>query len=204
MKIKNQCFFIILFWIIFLASPLLANDIYVAGITTITMRTGPGVDHKIVAMLKSGSKLKLVEFKKDWSEVATSSGKKGWVLSRFLTQKIPDTFLLAQLREENKSLISKLKTIEDENKKLSDKNATLAKAQEKYDKLKDESAEFLELAKKHKMLSKQFQMQKSQIEALNNSLDSEKKFWFLSGGGVFIVGLFFGLSMRKKKKSSLL
>ena len=47
------------------AGPLAAQDIYVNGVIKITMRMGPGVEHKIVAMLTSGSKLETIEYKSD-------------------------------------------------------------------------------------------------------------------------------------------
>ena len=196
--------FIILLWILFFTCPLSAKDIYVTGITNITMRTGPGVDHKIVQMLKSGTKLEIIEYQKDWTQIKTKGEKIGWVLSRFLTEKIPGALLVAKLRKENSNLISKLNGVEQENRKLVDENVTLIEVQEKYIQLKKESAAFLKLDAEYKKISEQFEIQKSQIKELEASLDNEEKLWFLSGGGVFIVGLFFGLSMRKKKKSSLL
>jgi SH3 domain protein len=155
-------------------------------------------------MLKSGTKLEILEYQKDWSQVRTDSGQTGWVLSRFLTEKIPDALLVGKLSKENLSLISKLKGVELENKKLINENIKLAQVQEKYDELKQKSAHFLKLDAEYKTISEQSEMQKNQIKELEKSLNSDEKLWFLSGGGVFIVGLCFGLSMRKKKKSSLL
>ncbi|MCP4669805.1 MAG: TIGR04211 family SH3 domain-containing protein [Desulfobacula sp.] len=195
---------IILLCMVFFACPLLAEDIYVKGITNITMRTGPGVEHKIVVMVKSGTKLEIIEYQKDWTQVKADSGRTGWVLSRFLTQEIPGALLVDKLRKKNSNILSKLEAVETKNKKLVDKNILLTLVQEKYNKLKQESADFLKLDAEYKKISKQFEIQKNQIKELNNSLDNEEKLWFLSGGGVFIVGLFFGLSMRKKKRSSLL
>ena len=201
---KYQFLLIICLWMAFFAYPLFAEDIYVTGITNITMRTGPGVEHKIVAMLKSGTKLEIVEYQKDWTQVRTDRGKTGWVLSRFLTQKIPGALLVEKLENENLDLMSKLDALEEENKTLTVKNATLVQIEEEYKKLKQESADFLLLDAKHKKMMQQFEVQKSQIGELKNNLNNEGKLWFLSGAGVFIVGLFLGLSTRKKKKSSLL
>ncbi len=204
MKKNYQCFLIILLWIVFFAAPLSAKDIYVKGITNITMRMGPGVEHKIVVMLKSGTKLEIIEFKRDWTQVKTKSGKMGWVLSRFLTEEIPGVLLVGELRERNSSLLEKLKGIEQENKKLIDENETLARVEKQYIALKRESADFLKLDKEYKKIFEQSEAQQNKIQELENSLNNEEKLWFLSGGGVFIVGLCFGLSMPKKKKSSLL
>ena len=57
MKKKYQYFLIILLWIVFFACPLLARDNYVTGITSITIRTGAGLNHKVIAMLKSGTNI---------------------------------------------------------------------------------------------------------------------------------------------------
>ena len=188
----------------FFTGSLFAEDIYVTGITNITMRTGPGVDHKIVEMLKSGTKLGIVEYQKDWTRVKTGRGKTGWVLSRFLTQEIPGALLVKKLNNNNHNLLSKLETIEDDNKKLTIENARLIQTEQKYNKLKLESANFFKLDAEHKKMTQQFEEQKNQIETLENNLNNEEKLWFLSGAGVFIIGLILGLSTRKKKKSSLL
>ncbi len=204
MKNACQCLLVILLWSTVFMSALFAEDIYVTGITNITMRTGPGVEHKIVAMLKSGTKLEIVQYENDWSQVKTSQGKIGWVLSRFLTQKVPAALIVERLENNNQDLISKLEAVEEENRKLTVKNATLVQIEEKYKALKKESAEFLKLDAKYKEMLAQYQAQKSKIETMENDLNNEPKFWFLIGPGVFIVGLIFGLSTRKKRRSSLL
>ncbi|MCF6247184.1 MAG: TIGR04211 family SH3 domain-containing protein [Desulfobacula sp.] len=181
-----------------------AEDIYVTGITNITMRTGPGVGHKIVAMLKSGTKLEILQYEKDWSQVKTGSGKLGWVLSRFLTQKVPDALLVSKLERQTQNLREKLNRIEENNKNLTIQNAKLVQIEEKYNKLKKESSDFLKLDAKHKEVVKQYQEQKGRIEVLEDESKNEIKYWLLIGPGVFIVGLFLGLSTRKKKTSGLL
>ena len=204
MKKTYQYLLIIFLWVVFFVPPILAEDIYVTGVTNITMRTGPGTDHKIVAMLKSGTKLEIVEFQKDWTEVKTAQGKIGWVLSRFLTQEVPSALLVEKLKQTNQNLAAKLDSLEQENQALTVKNATLVQIEEKYKKLKQESSDFLQLDAKYKKTKQEFEDQKTKIETLKSNLDNEGKLWFLSGAGVFIVGLFLGLSTRKKKRSSLL
>ncbi len=186
------------------AGPLAAQDIYVTGITKITMRTGPGVEHKIVAMLTSGSKLETIEYQSDWSHVRTQDNKTGWVLSRFLTEKVPQTLLVKQLQNENARLVTALEQTEEKKRVLAGKNDFLVDIEEKYKKLEQASADFLKLNESYKVLSKESQDQKDHIHTLEQNLNNEEKIWFLSGAGVFIVGLIIGLSTRKKKRSSLL
>lgn len=181
-----------------------AEDIYVTGITNITMRTGPGVEHKILAMLKSGTKLEILEYQKDWSQVKTAGGKIGWVLSRFLTQKVPDALLVEKLQKENQALQQQLSRVKNDNKNLMVKNATLVQIEERYNKLKKESSDFLKLDAKHKELVKLSDEQKKRIQELEDDSNSVAIRWFLAGPGVLLVGFFIGLSTRKKRKSSLL
>ncbi|MBU0462346.1 MAG: TIGR04211 family SH3 domain-containing protein [Proteobacteria bacterium] len=215
MKKKYQYLAVMFVWMVFFVSPSFAEDIYVAGITKVTMRTGPGIENKIIDILTSGDKLEMVEYQKDWSQVKTDKGRTGWVLSRFLTKDIPDTFLIEKLKKDNQELIEKLKkdnqdlisklgAIEEENKILAGKNAALVQIEEKYNKLKQESADFLTLEANYKKIMEEFEAKKGQIKTLENNLNQEQKFWFLIGAGVFILGLLLGLSTRKKKRSGLL
>lgn len=186
------------------AGTLAAQDLYVSGVTKITMRTGPGVEHKIVAMLTSGEKLEPIEYQKDWSLVKTQNGKTGWVLTRFLTEEVPQTLLLGELQEEKEDLANALQEAQEKNQVLIEKNIALEDIQEKYKELERASADYLQLNAKYKALLASFQDQKDQIESLEMNMNHEEKLWFLSGAGVFLLGLILGLVTRRKKRASLL
>lgn len=187
-----------------LAMPLQAKNIYVRGVTKITMRTGPGTDNKIVAMLLSGTKLEILEYQKDWSQVKTADGKSGWVLTRFLTEEVPRALVVQQLQKENQQLETALGEARAKVGDLEARNLELTNIEKKYKALQKASADYLKLDAEHKQLIKVSKDQKAQIQTLEQSLNDEEKLWFLSGAGVFIVGLILGLSTRKKKNSSLL
>lgn len=181
-----------------------AKTFYVSGVTQITMRTGPGVDHKIVAMVSSGVKLRVLEYGKDWSMVRNSAGKTGWVLTRFLTEDVPKALLVERYKQENERLSSKLSAAEETAKTLDVQNKELTEIALKYKQLKAASAKYLKLDAEHKALLEQSQEQKKRIQNLEQSIKREVKLGLLSGAGVFIVGLIFGMSTRKKKRGSLL
>jgi SH3 domain protein len=84
------------------------------------------------------------------------------------------------------------------------KNASLADIEAKYRELKQASADYLALNEKYQELVQLSNEQEQQISMLKENLNNEAMLWFLSGAGVFIVGLILGLSTRKKKRSSLL
>lgn len=204
MKSTAKYLFFTVAIICLLSGSLAAKNLYVSGITKITMRTGPGVEHKIVTMLKSGTKLTVIEYQKDWSRVKTDDEKSGWVLSRFLTEDVPQTLLVLQLQKENQRLIKALENVEKKNKGLAEKNTSLEDIESKYIKLQKASAEFLELNAKYKGLLTESQDQKEEIKNLQANMGNEEKLWFLSGAGVFLLGMIIGLASRKKKRSSLL
>ncbi len=85
-----------------------AETMYVADIVKITVRTGPGTEHKIITMVKSGQKVEVLQPDIHWSEVRLTNGKQGWVLNRFLTTEKPCRLLLESLQK-------KFKAVSDEN-----------------------------------------------------------------------------------------
>ncbi len=186
------------------ASVAAAQEIYVSGVTKVTMRTGAGVEHKIVAMLETGTRVEMVEHKPDWSLVRMDNQKQGWVLTRFLTEEKPLTFQVEKLQKENERLTGAIKEIEKQNQALAEKNDVLADIEKKYQELKQASADYLKLNEKYQDLVRLSEEQEQQIAMLKENLNNEAMLWFLSGAGVFIVGLILGLSTRKKKRSSLL
>lgn len=204
MKNIYQCLLALLFCLVLFVGPSFSEDTYVAGVTEISLRTGPSVENKIIAMLKTGAKLEIIEHQTDWSQVRTAAGKTGWVLSRFITPKKPEVILFDELKEKNQGLLSKISQLEEENKVLTVKIAALVEIEARFHKLQQDSANFLKLDEKYKDMIQQNDTQKTLIEKLESNMESEPKLWFLIGPGVFIVGLLFGLSTRKKKRNSLL
>ena len=181
-----------------------AKTFYVSGVNQITMRTGPGLGHKVVDIASSGVKLEILEYGKEWSMVRKSTGKTGWVLTRFLTEEAPKSLLVERYKQENERLASKLSAVEETARTLEVQNKELTEIAQKYKQLKDASAGYLKLEIKHKALLEQSREQEERIQNLEQSIKSEVKFALLSGAGVFIVGLIFGMSTRKKRRGSLL
>ena len=191
-------------FLILFAGSALAETVYVKGVMKITMRTGPGVDHKIITMVKSGDSLEIIESNDAWSHVRSSKGREGWVLTRFVTPEVPVVLLVDGLKKKNTELSDLLERLKTENAELSGTRAKLRNLEKSYALLKKESADFLGLEKKYEEATKGFQEQQEHIAALEKSLGNEDIKWFLSGAGVLVAGIFLGMSAKKKKRSSLL
>jgi len=180
------------------------ETVYVKGVMKITMRTGPGVEHKIVAMVESGDTLEVVEFNRDWSRVRNSNGKEGWVLTRYVTTDVPVTLVAATLKRENTVLKEALDKVRVENADLAGVKAKFETLENSYSLLKKEAAEFLSLKEKYREMTQTFEDQQVHIAALERRLGKEEIKWFLSGAGVLVAGIILGISAKKKKRSSFM
>jgi len=181
-----------------------AETVYVKGVMKITMRTGPGRDHKIVAMLKSGDSLEMLDSKNGWSRVKTASGKLGWVLTRFITNKVPVSLIVNKLKQQNKELSETLKNLKMQNIALNEKAKQSKTIEEAYHRLKKKSADFFTLEKQYKKTAALFKKQQVRISFLEKQLRKSDIKWFLSGSGVFLIGILLGVGTGRKRRTSLL
>lgn len=197
-----------------------AETRYISGIIQITLRTGPGVDHRVIAMIKSGQEIEIINKGEEWTQIRLFSGKEGWVLTRFLTEKKPRSIILEQAEQKNKNLTLQMTKLLEENAKLkegkkqiqselSHSKKMLAKVAKSYEILKEESSDFIEIKTKYKKSASDLD---EQIKKANRMEEELKRLqlhnnikWFLSGAGVLLFGFLVGLSAkRQRRRSSLL
>ena len=91
---KKMQFIIVVFLILyFTAQPMAADRLYVSDSFTITLRTGPSTENKIIRMLSSGQELEILEAQEKWSHIKTvlNNGTEldGWVRNQYLMERIP-------------------------------------------------------------------------------------------------------------------
>ena len=205
---------------LFATSDCLAETMYVTDLMEITMRTGRGVGNKIIAMLESGQRVRVLEANDDWTLVELSDGKQGWVLSRFLTRSEPKSSLLEKLQQKHDKLAEDSKVLKEENAVLKSENNSLKSELEtrnkafeelsvKYNTLKKESAEYIELKASEKEARQKAGVLSSKTQQLEEDVSrlrtQQSIRWFVAGAGVLFVGFLIGLiSRRKRRRSSLL
>ena len=171
-------------------------------------------------MLSIGTKVEVVQPGDEWTLVRLANEKEGWVINRFLTDKIPSDIEL-------KILKSKYQALKDSASKMQEKNSLLKAENEKlttefavsrkdlqkttndYETLKTESKEFLKLQSKFKAASSKLAEQTKKAEKFEDELTkflwNQNIKWFLSGAGVLILGFIIGFSTkRQRRRSSLL
>lgn len=206
--------------LVLFSTPVLAKSKYISDTMKVTMRTGPGNDRKIISLLRIGKKVEMLKAGDEWTLVRLDNGKEGWVINRFLTDKIPSDIELKILKSKHEALMAKAARIQEassllkaENKKLSTEFAVsrkkLQKTSNNYEALKRESKEFLELQSKFKASSSKLAEQTKKAEKFEEELTrllwNQNIKWFLGGAGVLILGFIIGFSTkRQRRRSSLL
>ena len=206
--------------LVLFSTPVLAESKYISDTMKVTMRTGPGNDRKIISLLRIGKKVEVLKAGDEWTLVRLDNGKEGWVINRFLTDKIPSDIELKILKSKYEALMAKAARIKEENslmkaenKKLSTEFSVSRKELQKttndYKALKTESKEFLELQSKFKAASSKLAEQTKKAEKFEDELTkllwNQNIKWFLSGAGVLILGFIIGFSTkRQRRRSSLL
>lgn len=115
---------------------------------------------------------------------------------------------LVQRQAEQQDLSNKLSAqdgaLQAAGKALQDK---LEAVTNKYNKLLTQSQDVVKLQKSHELLTKTYNTLRQEADTLrrqNRELISNTKiYWFLAGGGIFLIGWLIGKSSLKKKRSTL-
>lgn len=191
------------------------ETMYVSDILKLTLRTGPSIENKIIAVIDSGQMMEVVEFGDEWSQVQLPNGKEGWVLSRYLTTNETNNIKLQRLETKHKNLMVQAAELLEENNRLKEENKRfstesktnqkqLAKTQSDYETLKAEAAEFLTLKTNYERAASQLAEQTAKAKQLEEQLSSLEMNayikWFLAGSGVLIVGFIIGFSTKRQRR----
>ena len=215
---KNLC--VIGMCLVLFSTPVLAANKYISDTVKVTMRTGPGNDRKIISLLSIGTKVEVVQPGDEWTLVRLANGKEGWVINRFLTDKLPSDIELNTLKSKYEALRASASEMQEKNSLLKAENEKLTtefavsrkKLQETtddYEALKTDSKEFLKLQSEFKAASSKLAEQTKKAEKFEDELTkllwNQNIKWFLSGAGVLILGFIIGFSTkRQRRRSSLL
>ena len=213
-KLYKQILFLGIVLMFFSANGL-AETMYVTDKLKLTLRSGPSLEHKILAVIESGQQVELLEPGEDWSLVRTAGEKEGYVLTRYLLPEPTHNVRLEKLQSKHKALMQQAATLLEENTRfkkegrklkstLDVNEKALNKLRVDYEKLKAGSAEYIELKEKFKTVSGQFAEQTKRAEALDEELRSieinQYIKWFLAGSGVLLVGFIVGFSARRQRR----
>jgi SH3 domain protein len=204
-----------MFLLVAMAAVALAQPFYVNDVIKVTLRAGPGYDHKILAVLNSGDQVQLIERGKDWSRVRIPEGPEGWMATRLLTEEEPNILkirrLEAQLADRSTGDPGPDTTaLEAEIQRL--KNA-LAEARAEMEAVRQANGA-VENPRPPRVNESQAEA-RTRIQELENRLsECQARLedqtltagirWFLAGAGVLLFGLLIGMKFRRRQRSGLL
>jgi SH3 domain protein len=196
-----------------------AETVYVSDVIKLTVRSGPGNEHKSIALTESGQQLELIKSGEEWSLVRLANGAEGYVLARYLTTVPPSRFQFLQLQEKIKALTAQAAGLAEESKRLKAENEKLAAAvsgsqaqteslRSEYETFKQEASDFVGLKARTDAQAAELEQKNKQIAALEAQSDDVYRttylYWFLAGAGVLFAGFLTGYSVKRQRwKSSL-
>jgi SH3 domain protein len=210
-------FLAILVFHLLLPAAVAAETMYLSDTIQINLRTGRGVEYKILAMLNSGQAVEVIEKGDQYTRVRIPNGMEGWVLSRYLTSTKPSALLLESLEKKHQELLLKIDETTKENsvlkadnkridEEISIRKSALSDLTRSYEMLKSDTAGFSKL-------QSSFDESVSQLKELKiraGELEGEVKYlnqyknmqWFLIGAGILFFGMVIGFSAKRQRKRS--
>ena len=199
-----------------------ATTFFIVPKAEVPLRGGKGREYKIIAVLREGTPVTLLEKDGPWSRVSLKNGKEGWILSRYLSPEKPPKILLQTAREQLKGLEKQLSEAQKRLEKTrialetceQDKEQCLSAKDDitnKYDLLLQDSKNIVTLKSNYEKQILDIQKLKKEIAILkneNSDLKNEQNIrWFMAGSGVLLLGWIIGYSLGKRgrrRTSSLL
>lgn len=205
--------------LVIMAASVHARTMYVNDVIKITVRTGPGISHKVIAMLQSGEMVEILEENDEWSRVRLQDGKEGWALTRFLTSKQPTELQLKALQDDYAEISQKLDVLKQENDYLkkeneriqglaSDNQTKMRDLETAYEDLRTGAADYLQIKSAYEETADALAEQRMRADDLATRVSKlewkRNVMWFMGGAGVFLLGfLIGGLNEKGKRRKSV-
>ena len=193
-----------------LAGTASAETTWITDSFDVTLRTGPSTDNTIVRMLPSGTALEVLARDRaaGYTQVRTSTGTEGWVLTRYLEtepsarEQLADlTSRLTDATEAGGSLSGQLDSIQAEYDAALGSIETLeqdkAALQQELAEIKRTAANVLSIDEQNTGLREQLAEAEITVAALeqhNRELTSQtNRYWFITGAAVLVAGIILGI-----------
>ena len=196
-----------------------AETVYVSDVIKLSVRSGPGTEHKAVAVTESGQQLTLIMSGEEWSLVRLANGSEGYVLARYLTTVPPGRFQYVQLQDKIKALTAQAAGLAEENSRLKAENdkltAEVSGGQKQIDSLRNEyetfqqeASDLVGLKAKTDALAAEVEQKNKQIAALETQPEDIYRttylYWFLAGAAVLFTGFLTGYNAKRQRRRSSL
>ncbi len=158
-----------------------AQRLYVSGHREIMLRSGPSVEHRILAVLQTGNHMEVVSEEGDYNLVVLPDGRQGYVLKSFLTDEAPPQRQVDELTAKVEAQAGELELLRNRNAELMADNDSLTKNNQS-----------------DKRVLRRLQQESSDLQR-----DIRLR-WFVAGAGVLLTGWLLGwtrVRLRRRARS---
>ena len=123
--------------------PLLANaeSAWVRDELRLNVRTGPGVEYRILSVIKTGDQVEVLDGVEEWTKVRYGEAQEGWIPAGYLQPEQPAQLVVSANEREIAQLQARVGALTNEAKGLRSDNQRLAAAREDHERLARESLE---------------------------------------------------------------
>ena len=202
--------------LIFCPASLWAKTMYLTDRIEVGLRSGAGIEQRIITMVKTGDRVEVLEGDQNWSKVRLADGKIGWLATRFLVDQIKAASSsdpkiqeeLRNLKDINQNLVRENEGLNQEKNRLLQKieEATKLTQTLQHEKNRPVSPDLAELKLKNDQLSKEVALYKKQIADSGlkekRPVYDDRVKWFLAGAAVLILGLVLGFFIARSRRKS--
>ncbi len=180
---------------------------YVTDDLHAALRTGPGLEYRIITFLKSGTPLTVLSTSGEWTEVSSGREQQGWMESRVISTGTPLASALSstrreaeKLREENTALTRRLGEVQSDHAEVSRSGEAaekeLSALKKEFERWKTDQANVVALRSERDALKAKAAEDESTIDLLemkNRKLNARSNvYWAIYGTLVVLVGYVLG------------
>jgi SH3 domain protein len=192
---------------------------YVSDELSINMRRGPGTGYRIIELVEAGDRLTTLSEANGWTQVRTTDGTTGYVLTRFLSDQPAARTRIASMqaqtekfKQENEQLKEQLAEVRSGSEELTETKTNLQnenqELSQRLQQLRETSADAVRISNENEKYREELLSMRSDNErlrhenaALQSRRDGMKIGALILIGGV-IIGLVLPLFRRRRKGSS--
>lgn len=179
-----------------------AKDNFISEDLFTYMHTGPGSNFRIIGSVDAGTKINVLNSNSGYSQIVDDRSRKGWVESKYITNKPGLKTRLPAIEAELADVKSRL---------LNAKNTATENNKDLIESLEQRTTQVTELEEHTSNLNQKLIDAQSEIRELSARIDTQKDDllmrYFTYGGIVAGIGLLFGLILphvlpRRKKNNN--
>lgn len=208
--------FVALCMLYFCAGISWSKTLYISDQLIISLRKLPIDDSEVIKYLRSDTAVEYIDEANGYFQVRADDQAVGFIKKNYLTETFPNSSIVQQLRQENKSLQAEIAALEQKISRLrqAEQNAELFQNRiraietekteliQSFENLKQNAKHVDEIAAERNRLMRENEIFSRQLTSLAVASDevflNQAISWFLAGAGVLIFGWLLGRRSRKR------